>query len=516
MLPRDVPAPTSTFARTVSLRSRQVLIVGTALTCILALGLSFRAGALDFPLDRDEGAYAYIGANLPSGIVPYRDVFDHKPPGVYLFYAAASIGPDKVTSIRLATGVLFAASVLLVFAITTRTYGRTAGLVAALAWAALGNHFPLEAERANTEQIMVPFLLVALWSFQKGAAGSSMRWLIVSGLASGIAFLLKQVAVLPALVLLGFLGLRAFRTRDRRRSAREIAAVTVGIALPILATVIYFGAVGALDDLYYAVFRLNYTYAQSGWSIGQKLLRNFDRSSTPWAYAALGSLILHPFLPREKRSWHLLIVAWSLANLAGAKVSLRDFPHYFVPVLPGLAILAGAFISFVSRRAAMLIKGSAWLRPALAITVAAGLFVWQAEGYLDFYFAKTPAEAARVEFGSHGEHIFARSEEVAAFIRASTEPEDEILVWAAEAQIYFLAERRAASRFIYTTAIVVQVDGIATLRSDLLTRRPKLVVTYTEGSHPYKAYREGLYELLAKEGYAERYQAGWLVVYMKE
>ncbi len=516
MLPRDVSAPTSTFARKVSLRSRQVLIVGTALICILALGLSFRAGALDFPLDRDEGVYAYIGANLTSGIVPYRDAFDHKPPGIYLFYAAASIGPDKVTSIRLATDVLFTASILLVFAITTRTYGRTAGLVAALAWAALGNHFPLEAERANTEQIMVPFLLGALWSFQKGAAGSSTRWLIVSGLASGIAFLLKQVAVLPALVLLGYLGLRAFRKGNWRRSAREIAAVTVGIALPILATVIYFGAVGALDDLYYAVFRLNYTYVESSWDVNQTLLLNLDRIAVPWAYAASGSLLLYPFLPREQRGWHLLIVVWSLANLAGAKVSLREFSHYYVPVLPSIAILAGAFIWFMSRRAAMLVKGSPWLRPALAITVAAGLFVWQAEGYLDFYFAKTPAEAARVEFGDQGEHLFARSEEVASFIRASTEPEDEILVWAAEAQIYFLAERRAASRFIYTTGIVAQADGIATLRSDLLTRRPKLVVTYTEGSPPYKAYRQGLYELLAEEGYAQRFQAGWLVVYMKE
>ena len=95
MLPKDVSAPTSTFAGMGPLRSQQVIIVGTAVTCILALGLSFRAGALDFPLARDEGAYAYIGANLTSGIVPYRDAFDHKPPGIYLFYAAASIGLDK-------------------------------------------------------------------------------------------------------------------------------------------------------------------------------------------------------------------------------------------------------------------------------------------------------------------------------------------------------------------------------------------------------------------------------------
>ena len=132
MLTEDVAAPTHPSCRTLSLRSRQLLI-GVALGGILTLGLAFRAGALDLPLDRDEGAYGYIGANLASGTIPYRDAFDHKPPGIYVFYAAASIGRDKVTSIRLATDVLFAGSILLVFAITARTYGRTAGLVAALA-----------------------------------------------------------------------------------------------------------------------------------------------------------------------------------------------------------------------------------------------------------------------------------------------------------------------------------------------------------------------------------------------
>ncbi len=139
--------------------------------------------------------------------------------------------------------------------------------------------------------------------------------------------------------------------------------------------------------------------------------------------------------------------------------------------------------------------------------------MWQADGYFDFYFVSTPAEMARTEFGAHGEHVFARSEEVASYIRASTEPEDEILVWAAEAQIYFLSERRAASRYVYINRFDIIPDGVSTLRSDLLSRRPKLVVAYWEGYSLYRPMRGGLYELLAREGYAQRLKAGWLVVY---
>ncbi len=508
----DVAALTQPSPAALSLRSQRFLI-GLAVAGILALGLAFRAGALDLPLDRDEGAYGYIGANLASGTIPYRDAFDHKPPGVYVFYAFASLGPDKVTAVRLATDILFAVSLLLIFTISARIYGRAAGLVAALAWAALGNSFRIEAARANTEQIMVPFLLLAVWSFQKGLGKSSPYWLLASGFASGIALLIKQVAVLPALVLLGFLVLRAISQRNWRRSTVEIGAATAGAAIPVLATVIYFGAAGALDDLYFAVVQYNSMYVRAYWEAGGARLDNFDPILTPWAYAALGFLFSYPFIKRRNGGWGLLIVTWTLANLAGAKMGLRDFPHYFVPVVPGIAILAGAYISSVSERLAALIRGASWLRPALAIGVAMGLFVWQAEEYVDFYFRSTPAEMAKVEFGGEGEHTFACSEEVASYIRTSTQPEDEILVWANEAQVYFLSERQAASRYIYTYPFAFIPDGAATIESDFLTRRPRLVVTYSEDSP-----MGGPYELLAREEYTQtqQFQSCWLSIYERQ
>ena len=491
------------------------LRVGFALAGIVALGLAFRLGALDLPLDRDEGAYGYIGSRLFSGTVPYRDVFDHKPPGAYLFYALASLGPDKVAGVRLGTAVLFAASLLLVFTITARIYGRTAGLAAALAFVVLGNSYHLEAERANAEQIMLPLLLFSLWSFQKGLDGDSRRWLVTSGVAGGGAVLMKQVAVLPEGVLLAFLGLKALRDRDWRRPLGQSAAIAAGAALLLLATVIYFAAEGALGDMYYAVVDFNSRYVRSYWDAGLARPGNFDPIVTPWTYVALGSLFLHPLIPREARPWHYLIIGWSLANLAGAKMGLRDFPHYFVPVLPGIAILGGGFIAAVAERLAAITDGRRWLGPALALGVALGLFAWQVKGYADFYFFSTPAEMAHTEFGPLGDQVFAPAEDVASYVRASTTPGEKILVWAAEAEVYFLSGRPSASRYIYINRFDVIRDGPATMRSDLLTRRPGLVVTYTEDSPMYKPFRKGLYELLDKEGYRESFRAGWLAVYRR-
>jgi hypothetical protein len=122
---------------------------------------------------------------------------------------------------------------------------------------------------------------------------------------------------------------------------------------------------------------------------------------------------------------------------------------------------------------------------------------------------------AQTEFGPLGDQVFAPAEDVASYVRASTTPGEKILVWAGEAEVYFLSDRPSASRYIYINRFDLIRDGPATMRSDLLTRRPRLVVTYTEDSPLYKPFRIGLYELLDSEGYRESFRAGWLAVYWR-
>ena len=65
----------------------RIAIIGWLLVAALACVL--RAPVAALPFERDEGEYAYIAQRWLAGDVPYRDAFDQKPPGVFLFYAAA-------------------------------------------------------------------------------------------------------------------------------------------------------------------------------------------------------------------------------------------------------------------------------------------------------------------------------------------------------------------------------------------------------------------------------------------
>ncbi|HEX9047764.1 MAG TPA: hypothetical protein VF988_12125, partial [Verrucomicrobiae bacterium] len=55
-----------------------------AVLAVVALG---RLRLLDFPLERDEGEYAYAGQLILQGVPPYAEAYNMKFPGTYLAYA---------------------------------------------------------------------------------------------------------------------------------------------------------------------------------------------------------------------------------------------------------------------------------------------------------------------------------------------------------------------------------------------------------------------------------------------
>src|SRR3989344_9323439 len=75
------------------------------------------------PLNRDEGAYAYMATRLfKPGFMLYRDVFEHKPPGIHLLYwTAFQFFGESEFSVRLLSYLNAVAGTLIVFYILNKS-----------------------------------------------------------------------------------------------------------------------------------------------------------------------------------------------------------------------------------------------------------------------------------------------------------------------------------------------------------------------------------------------------------
>src|SRR5690349_12406216 len=102
----DVPA----FSTLRAIASRLML------PAILIIPILLFVPFLKEPFEGDEGAYGTIAQQMLHGALPYRDLFDHKPPLIYVWYAASFLlFGENIIAPRIAAAAVWSVTTLLVF-----------------------------------------------------------------------------------------------------------------------------------------------------------------------------------------------------------------------------------------------------------------------------------------------------------------------------------------------------------------------------------------------------------------
>lgn len=326
---------------------------------IAAAFVALRIPFVSTPLERDEGVYAYMAQRVLEGGVPYRDVFDHKPPGVFLVYSAAFlIAGQSVESIHVAGYLFTLAAMILLYRLVARIAGPGAGLVSALALAVMTIDPSFLGSAANTEIFMIVPLTGAMLCLVVPSGLPSRRRIVAAGALGAAAFWFKPVAATDILFLGAWLSYLNFTMKPPRRSwsrwVRDLGLLATGGAAATAPVVIYFVARGAWAQFFYCVFTYNTIYATTNappmrlvpaifWS-------NFRVMIAPlWPYMALTAVGLAS-LARRERATRVLLTGWLLFSFAGVCIGGNFREHYFIQALPAVAALVGVGAIFLVRR----------------------------------------------------------------------------------------------------------------------------------------------------------------------
>ena len=139
------------------------------------------------------------------------------------------------------------------------------------------------------------------------------------------------------------------------------------------------------------------------------------------------------------------LTALLFCSLASASVGLYFREHYFITVLPVLALLTGVAVS----RALHLLKHDQTIELFLALLIL-GMFVIAVGaaliGHGPVWLALPQAQAMRSVFGST---LFAETARAADYLKSHTTRDARVAVLGSEPEIYFLSRRRSASGHIY-------------------------------------------------------------------
>ena len=414
----------------------------------------------------DLTTYGYMAHEMLGGAELYTNLWDHKPPGVFLAFMGAELlwgySPSGVVFLGLVFSLI---SLVFLFFFVRKLAGLNAAIISAALWTLAQNSVYLEANLPNVEVFLNAFTLVALWAFARFYDDEGRLWpLFISGGAMAVASLFKMVAVFPliALCVYSILVIREAGFRSRRGEAiKRLLALLVPGAVLWSAVFGYFLAVGRFGAFWETVFVYNSRYSGG-------LIANITK---PFL---LPNLFFHPSL---KEVWVLALFsfAWLVFSrkvygpvrrsllvlfFFGVLVEIlspgKYYFHYYQLLLPVLAILPALFFTDLVSRSEMPSPLRRNLRSAFLLVtfVVLGWYQWG-------YISRGPEGNSVKKYGR--EYIEVR--DAALFVKNITAPCETIYSWGEETGFYYYSQRQAASGifFIYALFFESEVDKVMKL-----------------------------------------------------
>jgi len=437
-----------------------------------------RLRVADIPLERDEGEYAYAGQLILEGVPPYAVAYNMKFPGTYYAYAAMlALFGRTPWGIHFGLLLVNAATIGLVFLVGRKLIGEFAGAVAAIGYALLSvdrwvlgifahaTHFAVVAAMAGLYLLLV-------------AVEDGRRWkFVASGALFGLSVLMKQHAIffLPLAAVLavpeggGGLGARV------RAAWGRVVLIAAGSMVPPLLVFAVLAAQGVLGRFWFWTFRYASAYvteipiASALSSLKEGFLYASTANLAFWILAAGGLIAL--WIGGAARSVKVALTGLLAASFLAICPGFYFRAHYFILMLPAVALLGGFAVE--SLRGALgraMPRGVASGAAVALFAVVAGWSVFAESAVL---FTMSPRALSREIDGSSP---FIEAVEIAKYVREHTQAGDTIAVLGSEPEIYFYADRKAATGHIYTYALMEPQPYAKTMQAEMIAE--------IESAHP--------------------------------
>jgi hypothetical protein len=472
----------------------------------VVLGLIAALGILAAPLPftGDQALFASGARQLAHGDVLYRDFWDVKQPGIYLFYLGGGqvFGYSEIALHLVEVGyqVLFATVLIVTLPHTFRH--RWIGPLVALF--VVGTYYATvePVELGQVESLVGLPLYLTVWcsiralggvplgTLQAAARGQrrkrlryQMLWLFGSGLAGGAVVVLKLV-VAPIVVAVWLLTawevLRASPGHRIRSFTSATVAVTAGFAIPVAAVVTYLAVHGQLGTARWTYFSVaEQTTGIAGRPLSRLLEGGFN-SGARWALPL--ALALVGLVTAARRGWDRLELRLMVWLVVGIPVFLVQhwWIYTFLMFLTPVGIFAGYGLESIVD------SWSRWRRPVHAVAIALALVLLVP---VAVRVARNGHDVARNDFAltAQGraqlqrelEPNYTHARESAAWLRRSDPHGDGVYVLGNPLDLY-LADRRQSVAVNGWSPQQYPQSVWARLRTELVAARPDdLVVDET-------------------------------------
>jgi hypothetical protein len=252
-----------------------------------------------------------------------------------------------------------------------------------------------------------------------------------------------------------------------KRLAGGTGLLILASAIPFIVSCTTLYAVGVFSRFWFWTFIYAHQYvSEATLTMGiQRFMISAPRAVNSWGFlwtiAGIGLTTI--FWNEKARSNWFFLIGSTLFSFLTVCPGFIFRNHYFVTLLPGVALLAGVATSASTQF--LFAKKMPSLVQILPVLVVGAAIIGPVFTLSGFFFRATPVEACRMMYGVNP---FPESIEIGKYIKNHSAKDDKIAVLGSEPQIYFYANRKSATGYIYVYGLMEPQDYASEMQLEMI------------------------------------------------
>ena len=287
----------------------------------------------------DDQFYFLVGQRMHAGALPYVDIWDRKPLGLFLIYYGIAAISTSVLAYQIAASLFAAATAWVIWRIVLILNNRQGAILAGITYlivicplGGVGGQSPVFYNLLIAGAALL--VVMELDALERGSTG----WRIWTAMAlCALAATIKQTTIFESLFLGGYVLIALWRAGvpATRITMTALAFGAIGMA-PTAAIASYYAAIGHWDEYWYAMITSNLNKSH----LDAEMTWNWARALIVRAIFVVGLAILGVQQEKNPRTRRFLI-GWLICAVIGFLSVPNFFVHYILPVLVPVSVAAG-------------------------------------------------------------------------------------------------------------------------------------------------------------------------------
>ena len=460
-----------------------VLIILLLFTFILSMQSTLNPWNVTDIVANDSNVFRSIGNYMLNGLVPYKDLFDHKGPIIYLINYLGIIISAK-WGIWLLEFIFMFATVYYIYKCANLLCTKSKSLLATFI---VSTPLFLYFQGGNlTEEYALPFIALSLYIFLDYYLNKkiSIFRLLICGMCCAVVFMLRvNMATLWAVFCIAIF-IKTIINKEWKSLFKFIIFFCLGFLMVLLPIFIWLNRVGAFNSFIDCYFTFNGMY-----SSGIKFYDIIDSAITLCSHNIVIVALLGSILIAYKRKDELSIVylIYFIVTILLSSMSGRKYYHYAIIFIPMLVYPIMIILNELKTSNKDRFNTNSIIEILIILLCIPEWMLGLSHlinNYRDF---------------DNGNNIISESTgyKISQYIKDNTNKDDFITVYGNENQIYLLSECRSASRLTYQMPIInVSKKLEREYFTDLEKNNPKYIVVEKEDDRILNYINDNDYKMI--------------------